>query len=266
MVLVGKKVNNINELMFPVEETKVAFQNAAIDSKTNFDLTKEYKAIVRSDNKQLISIIPKTTKLVKNESLIEPALKIINEVGFKWQINPESYFLDNKMKLVIGFPELKLKDDSPDGQMATMHLFNSYDTSNAIKALFGAFRLVCSNGMIIGETLGKYYHKHTKGFNEIIFRNNLLNMYKKLPEINERISILQSLEITDEVINKTEELGKKVHTFVKDHKDSHSAATDYEPVRNQLQLLNLLTYYVSHNVALHRREVYQNQISKMFKV
>ncbi len=37
-----------------------------------------------------------------------------------------------------------MKDDSNEGQIVNINLFNSYDTSNAVKAFFGALRLICT--------------------------------------------------------------------------------------------------------------------------
>ena len=37
---------------------------------------------------------------------------------------------------------------------------NSYDGSLQVHILAGAFRLVCSNGLIIGITLGKKNYRH----------------------------------------------------------------------------------------------------------
>jgi hypothetical protein len=42
----------------------------------------------------------------------------------------------------------------------TLEIFNSYDLTSKLKLLLGAFRLVCTNGLVIGKHLAEYKGRH----------------------------------------------------------------------------------------------------------
>jgi len=67
--------------------------------------------------------------------------------------------------LHVKFPELFIKDDSDDGMALSLYIHISYDMSEGIKIYWGAIRAICTNGVVFGEVLAKFYGKHTKGFN-----------------------------------------------------------------------------------------------------
>jgi len=60
----------------------------------------------------------------------------------------------------LSHPELLKTTDHNDVKMQLI-VTNSFDGSSAFKIQLGFFRFVCANGMIVGETLESYRHKHT---------------------------------------------------------------------------------------------------------
>lgn len=58
-----------------------------------------------------------------------------------------------------------LSDGTPDTVHPTLETMCSYDTTLAHRTLVGGFRLVCTNGMVVGKILGEYKRKHTIGLN-----------------------------------------------------------------------------------------------------
>jgi hypothetical protein len=60
----------------------------------------------------------------------------------------------------LSHPELLKSTDHNDVKMQLI-VTNSFDGSSAFKIQLGFFRFVCANGMIVGETLESYKHKHT---------------------------------------------------------------------------------------------------------
>ena len=67
------------------------------------------------------------------------------------------------MNLRIYFPDeydFKPLDDNP--LKLRLECFNSVDGSSRLVILFGWFRLVCSNGMIIGKTIAELRDLHNQ--------------------------------------------------------------------------------------------------------
>jgi hypothetical protein len=118
-----------------------------------------HKFIVREDNNSVISCVTNEYKLVTNQEVMDKALPIIERMkgtvdevktfsqgartswSFKFRKNPITI---EGEKL---FPQLNIK--------------NSYDGSTQVDVLGGAFRLVCSNGLIVGRIIGHKSARHS---------------------------------------------------------------------------------------------------------
>ena len=105
-----------------------------------------------------VGLVSKTYNLVQHGELIERALKWIKSV-------PGATVPDQiELSATANFERILAKFDlgeglsiSPDGKPVNLQLVcrNSVDGSTAIRARLGWYRLVCSNGMIVGVTLGR---------------------------------------------------------------------------------------------------------------
>jgi hypothetical protein len=105
-----------------------------------------------------VGLVSKTYNLVQHCELIERALKWIKSV-------PGATVPDQiELSATANFERILAKFDlgeglsiSPDGKPVNLQLVcrNSVDGSTAIRARLGWYRLVCSNGMIVGVTLGR---------------------------------------------------------------------------------------------------------------
>ena len=118
-----------------------------------------HKFIVREDNNSVISCVTNEYKLVTNQEVMDKALPIIERMkgtvdevktfsqgartswSFKFRKNPITI---EGEKL---FPQLNIK--------------NSYDGSTQVDVLGGAFRLVCSNGLVVGRIIGHKSARHS---------------------------------------------------------------------------------------------------------
>jgi hypothetical protein len=239
--------------LFPVTETKVQTE----DMGYKFLDANDYKAITREDNSKLISIQKKSYKLVSNAEVIEPVLSQLDNLTTEWTIDEShSYVEDGRMRLQVTFPELTLNDGRSDIALS-LFVHNSYDGSEGVRMYWGAIRGICSNGMVFGEVLAKFYARHTSG----IIVDNLIEQveatYEQIPVIKQRIEILQNLEPTEQFTNQiTKELGRGVADYV----------GEQEVPANQWKLYNYLTYYISHVVQQRMRAQYQMKVSRLFEL
>lgn len=247
----------LEDYRFRVAEAKVLFQTNGVPYQTN-----DYKGIVDSRNGELISVVKKDYNILPNDVLIDQLMYSLEDSGFKHYIDPShSFVLPNRMRLQVTFPELQWNDPESKNNLS-LFMHNSYDYSEGIRIYWGAIRGICTNGMIFGHVIKSFYSKHTSGFDITELRLEMEEAYKKIPLVKQRYDILQRINAT-EVIKKVEdielEFGKKI---VKDKEITQESLESMKAYT----LLNLLTNYVSHNIAAQNRLTYQKSIAKAFQL
>lgn len=243
----------LNEFLFPVMEKNVYFE----DGNGHPDLTDQYKAITREDNGKLISIMNDSYQIVPNKEIIMPLMEQLHNLDNKWIIDPShSYVSDQRMRLQVTFPDLTFFDGKSDIALS-LFLHNSYDGSEGVRLFWGAIRGICSNGMVFGEVLAKFYARHTSGIQLGNLKQQVEQTYEQIPVIKQRIEILQNLEVSKSLLESVEQkLGKRVMQHVNDQPNAV----------NQWILYNYLTWYVSHVIDQRIRAAYQLKVSKLFKL
>ena len=145
----------VEDTLFPVLEVEaIGGPDGTVDilDKTG------YKFIVREDTHEVISCVTNDYKLVENKTLFESTDKIAKKLGgtlvearsfnnkktdYKWRFN-------KPVKLGKG------EEHKPE-----IMIRNSYDASCEVSIMAGAFRLVCSNGMVIGTVLDNVSNRHS---------------------------------------------------------------------------------------------------------
>ena len=200
--------------LFPVKETQVLVHD--ID---NYGLrpTDKYKAIVRSDNDNLVSIMRDTYKLIPNREIVLPLIDQLNNIDSKWYIDDShSFSEDSRMRLQVTFPDLTFHDGRSDFALS-LFLHNSYDGSEGVRMFWGALRFICGNGMVFGHVLSKFYGRHTSGLDISNLKESLEKTYSQIPVIQHRIEILQNLKADKSIKRKVEDnLGKNVMKYVEE--------------------------------------------------
>jgi len=250
----------LENFMFPVEERAVYVQD---DRHLNLSLADNYKAIVRQDNgsSKLISIMKNTYQLVPNREVILPLLQELHNLDSKWIIDQSHSFVeDSRMRIQITFPELTL-DDGNSSIALSLFLHNSYDGSEGVRLFWGAIREICSNGMVFGTLLSKYYRRHTSGLDISNLKEKLQATYDKIPVIRHRIEMMQNTKVNPKFRRDLEDqMGKHVIKYVDQHEQQNKRSV------NLWMLFNIVTYYISHLIEQRKRAQYQLSASKLFKL
>lgn len=91
-----------------------------------------------------------------------------------------------------------------DGLRGEILLYNSHDGSSAIKLMAGAYRFVCSNGIIAGEGSTNTVRHSANGVAG--FEQMLRNVIESMPKMMERIELLRSTQVT---VDQTIEMAKR---------------------------------------------------------
>jgi len=144
----------LQSTLFPVKEVP-----AIMGISTN---NTGHKFIVREDNNKVISCMTNDYKLVTNQEIISAAEPILEQHNA--QLKEAISFGNGQQttwKWII--PDVKIEISKGDLMNPEIIIKNSYDGSLQVHILSGAFRLVCSNGMIIGSIIEKYNYKHNIG-------------------------------------------------------------------------------------------------------
>lgn len=248
----------LDPFLFPIIEREVYHEDVQHSKHVP---SQAYKAVVRKDTGELISIMNQTYKIVPNSEVIKPLLEQLHKLDTAWYVDSShSYVQNNQMRLQVTFPELTFHDGKSDIALS-LYLTNSADGSLAIKIYFGGLRSICRNGMVYGTILSKFYGKHTQGISLDNIKEQIENTYQSLPVIQHRIEQLQNTKV-DKVLRQSIEskLGKKAYKYVEEQEN------EIKKAQNQWILYNLLTYHISHNLEQRMRAQYQLEVSKLFKL
>ncbi|MDZ7805809.1 MAG: DUF932 domain-containing protein [Gracilimonas sp.] len=158
---------------------------------------------------------------------------------------------------MITFPELLFRDGESDIALSAF-VHNSYDQSEGVRFYFGAIRKICSNGMVFGQILSKYYSKHTSGFSFEDLGEKLAEARQVLPVRSKSVSIaLRRLRVDEQLVeNVSTKISKRLAEQVIEEQEIGRIT--------QWELLNRLTNYVSHDLDQRHRARYQDNICKVF--
>lgn len=144
----GKMVANSYD--FPVELQPIFLGN-------NQEIPKR-KAVVRTDTMQTLGIVSNDYGLVKHAAVIDAFREAGQEYNIKEEINlvKDGAYLLYKMT----FPKVQAEIRKGDLVQMQMIAKNSYNGMNSLTIVFGAFRLVCLNGMVLGRQFMQFSYRH----------------------------------------------------------------------------------------------------------
>jgi len=119
-----------------------------------------YKFIVREDTGTILSCMTDDYRLVKNETIMSYVNHIIKKnKGVLKEVRLFSSGAKTTMKWQ--FPDQKVHIGPHDDISPEIIIRNSYDGTVGVNLIAGAFRLICTNGMVIGVVLDNYKNKHS---------------------------------------------------------------------------------------------------------
>ena len=152
----------LQSTLFPVKEVPaVGYPFDELGDVVLMDNT-GYKFIIREDTGKVLSCMTNDYKLVNNQEIINAAEPILKQHNA--QLKEAVSFGNGQQttwKWII--PDVKIEISKGDLMNPEIIIKNSYDGTTQVHILSGAFRLVCSNGMIIGNIIEKYNYKHNIG-------------------------------------------------------------------------------------------------------
>ena len=238
--------SNFEQTLFPVREIPAVGRHLdKIDDNELYPTTLDntgYKFIIREDTNEVLSCMTNEYKLIKNEEIIDKAMPIIKDRG--GVLVEENLFGDGaRASWQWKFPEVEVDVGEGDLMNPTINISNSYDGSSEASAMAGAFRLICSNGLIIGITFGRGSTRHSiwskkNNFDEII--SGVINSVENIFKTDFR-------DLIDTKINKND-IVKLIKLFPETHTESlFQYILTHEP-KTYWELLNAATWVATHQM------------------
>jgi len=186
----------LQNAMFPVREIPAIWAD-----QDNGNILKKdtgHKFIVREDTGKVLSCMTENYKLVKNETIIKAAEPIIKK--YKGEMKEVVVFGEGQSThMSWNFPKNKIKIGNEDEMTPEIVIKNSYNGTIGVNIMAGAFRLICSNGLVIGIIASEYKNKHIKSNISLDDFDNVISetMDKTKLIFTDEFPILQGTEFKD---------------------------------------------------------------------
>lgn len=253
--------NNLDNTLFPVKEVP-AYWEMTKKNKGNGTSAREmataYKFIVREDTNEVLSCMTNEYKLIKNEEIIEKAMPIIEDRGGVF-VEETCFGNGSRTSWKWKFPEVEVDVGEGDIMNPTVTIGNSYDGSSEANALAGAFRLVCSNGLVIGVVFGKNSARHSI-WNK---KNNFEEIIGGVISGVENIFKTDFRDLIDTKINQ-DDIVTLIKLFPETHTESlFQYILTHEP-KTYWELLNAATWVATHDMKRNVEATHKFE-SKLYK-
>ena len=224
---------------FPVKLVPVKANNILIPKKV---------AVIREDTAEPIGIVSSQYGLLKHQDVVESFRKALKKTKHEEKIT----VLKNGAHLIATYtlPDISLEIKKGDFVSMQFVVRNSYDGTKSFSVMLGAFRLVCSNGLIIGKEVFRYTQKHFAGNDMFGDANGLIDgrVSELLTRFNEALPIMKRMtkiemsEDYESVFDKDKlQLPKYL---INDAKEVYEKTKE----KSLWEFYNSLTFVITHNL------------------
>ncbi len=229
-----------------------------------------YQAVVDEKTNKLFSVVSTDYKLVRHEKAIEEIEKAISATsnlgGF--EVTTDFYNDGGRMLREYIFQDHQILIQRGDLIKPKLQLFNSYDLTWSFTVILGAYRLVCTNGLVVNEKLFHLKRRH-------VFQIQSLNLVREISTALTRFSkqAAEWKKWADVPLSKraygtilqTMALGKNGEDEILNTMDQEAAGFDNEhfPLVSLWIFFNILTWYITHRAAsLNHRVAMEGRLRK----
>jgi len=238
------------------------------DEKGQVHNAKKYKAIVDEITCKLFSIVSMDYKLIRHEEAIEEIEKAIGKTPNLggYEVTTDFYNDGGRMLREYIFHDHQKIIQPGDLIKPKLQLFNSYDLTWPFIVILGAYRLVCTNGLVVNQKLFHLKKRH-------VFHIQTLNLVGEISTALKRFSKQASEweKWTDVPLSKraygkileTMALGKNGEEEINNRIDQEAAGFDKEnfPIVSLWIFFNILTWYITHrSISLNHRVAMEGRL------
>lgn len=116
------------------------------------------KAVMREDTGGVLGVVSDNYALLPHADVVEGFRKVLGNSEYQEKIQVTKG--GARLFYTVKIPSVQVEVRPGDFVSLQIIAQNSYDGSNNFSVMFGAFRLVCSNGMIIGKRFVNLRARH----------------------------------------------------------------------------------------------------------
>jgi hypothetical protein len=220
-----------------------------------------FKAIVNPKTGKIFSIVSREYRLIRHEEAVDFIKGIVESTDGMGDYELILDFHDegSRMTATYRFLEFSLDIGAGDSVCPELHLFNSYDARWSFTVLLGAFRFVCTNGLVIGK---KFFHlrsRHFSSFDPEHAREQIASAFDRFKRQADEWRQWQYRQISLRQyrgILKAMNLGKRAAGEIETRILEEAKGSDQNglPIISLWGFYNVLTWYITHRaVSLNHR-------------
>jgi len=224
-------------------------------------LAGNHKAIVDLDTGKLFSIVSKDYRIIRHEEAIEEVEQELSRTKGLGDYEAVTDFYNDggRMRRTYRFKEVALQVKKGDFINPELHLFNSYDKTWPFIIHLGALRVVCSNGLVMGENLLHLRRRHIYELGRMNVAEEVGTLFTRFNQQAERWKGWTEKRLAPRTYTKVLEvmrLGVKATQTIEDKASEEASGLDPDgfPIISVWEFYNLLTWHITHNaVSLNHR-------------
>ncbi len=134
-------------------------------------------AVIRTDTNEPLGIISDQYQLIPHKEVLEKSREVLLQEKSIFEEKIDVTQNGSHCLIQYTFPDTKIEIQKGDAVSLQIIIVNSYDASTSIRFFIGAFRLICSNGLIIGKGL-TYYQRHTSELNTDVIQTRFGDLFR----------------------------------------------------------------------------------------
>lgn len=226
---------------------------------------KEFRSkqvLLSHDRSKLFDVVSSKYRVVQHGQALDTVEQALQQYfGKGADIQGSVRALDGGARVIAEYklPIAPVKIANKDVNEITVTVRNSYDRTWPLDASLGAFRLICSNGMRIGETFGSMTLKHVGTESQDSILEHLDLIISRAPMLKDLWTSWADTRVE--------------HEEAVELLDGQFPAKYLEPIigeqatypMTKWQLYNHLTRFATHDTkSLRRRVEFDEKISKLF--
>ncbi len=117
------------------------------------------RAILRTDNHAILGVVSEKYKILPHKQVVDAFRSVLSEHGdVKEKISVTKG--GARLNLTYTLPSVQYEVRPGDFVSLQLMAVNSYDGLRMLQVVFGAFRLICANGAIVGERFINIEQRH----------------------------------------------------------------------------------------------------------
>jgi hypothetical protein len=260
-------------------------KSAASSLILNGQQVEGHQAIYNPDNQHIYCIPTAEYQLVTHQQMIEkteltlkPLLKSLGDFERTIRIDGEG----ERMRTTYRFPSVNVEIRKGDMVNPTVELFNSLDRSWKNSIIIGAFRLICTNGMTIGETFGKFKKRHLRSLDfeeaQSVLENGVEKIQQQAIEWKGWSNVQLSVKEVENTITALKLTNKEKELLMEEEEASTQLSIEDWMLFKELEMrpemvermnkwtfYNIITQFATHqiNTELRRLQI-QNAVTEIF--